>query len=134
MITRAAAVIRRTSTYQGKQGPTYAGGVSAESAGSRQLWMGRVEIPPAGRTKAHRHEHHETAIHVLEGECDVYTGDDLSAHDIVRAGEYVYIPASVPHVAVNRGERSCVAIIARTDPNEQESVVLMPELETRIPS
>ena len=27
----------------------------------------------------------------------------------------------------------CVAVIARTDPNEQESVVLQPELEAKIP-
>lgn len=133
MSTNATVIIRKASTYQGKQGPTYAGGVSAESAGSRQLWMGRVEIPPGGRTKAHTHEHHETAIHVLTGECDVYTGSELVEHEVVRAGEYVYIPASVPHVAVNRGDRACVAIIARTDPNEQESVVLMPELEARVP-
>jgi uncharacterized RmlC-like cupin family protein len=27
----------------------------------------------------------------------------------------------------------CVALIARTDPNEQESVVLLPELDGRVP-
>lgn len=133
MVTNAAVVIRKTSTYQGKQGPIYAGGVGAQSAGSRQLWMGRVEIPPGGRTKAHIHEHHETAILVLEGSCDMYTGDGLTAHDVATTGDYVYIPANVPHVAVNRGDRDCVAIIARTDPNEQESVVLLPELEARVP-
>ena len=28
---------------------------------------------------------------------------------------------------------ACVAVIARTDPNEQESVVLLPELEGAVP-
>lgn len=134
MTANAAVVIRSTSAYKGKQGPTYAGGVSAESAGSRQLWMGRVEIAPGGRTKAHKHEHHETAIHVLQGECEVFAGERLAQRDVVRAGEYVYIPASVPHVAVNRTDGRCVAIIARTDPNEQESVVLLPDLEPLVPA
>ncbi len=128
-------VVRRSSTYVGKQGPTYAGGVSAESTGSDHLWLGRVEVPPGGRTKAHLHEHHESAIYVLERECYIYTGADLSDHDVLGVGEYVYMPQSVPHLAVNRSAtKPLVAVIARTDPNEQESVVLLPELEAAVPS
>ena len=131
----AKAVIIRTATmYQGKQGPAYAGGVSAESAGSKHLWMGRVTIPPGGRTKAHIHEHHDTAIHLLDGEVDLWTGADLADRDVLRAGEYVFIPADCPHVAVNRSEQPATAVIARTDPNEQESVVLLPELEAKVPA
>ena len=133
-MTAKAVIIRTATMYQGKQGPTYAGGVSAESAGSTHLWMGRVTIPPGGRTKAHIHEHHDTAIHQLEGEADLYTGDGLAQHDVLRAGEYIFIPANCPHVAVNRGSVPVVAIIARTDPNEQESVVLLPELESKVPA
>jgi uncharacterized RmlC-like cupin family protein len=129
-----AVIVRGASMYEGKQGPTYAGGVSAESTGSKHLWLGRATIPPGGRTKAHIHEQHDTAIHILEGEADLYTGDGLDHHDVVRAGEYIYIPANCPHVAVNRSDRPMVAVIARTDPNEQESVVLLPELESKVPS
>jgi uncharacterized RmlC-like cupin family protein len=96
--------------------------------------MGRVVVPPGGRTKAHIHAQHETSILVLEGGCDMYTGDDLGQHDVVNAGEYIYIPANCPHVVVNRGQTPVVAIIARTDPHEQESVVLLPELEARVPA
>jgi uncharacterized RmlC-like cupin family protein len=36
----------------------------------------------------------------------------------------------VPHLPYNASEtEACVALIARTDPNEQESVVLLPELD-----
>ena len=129
-----AVIVRSASTYQGKQGPTYAGGVSAESAGSEHLWLGRVVVPPGGRTKTHLHEHHETAILVLTGECDLYTGDGLAHHDVVRAGEYIYIPANCPHVVVDRQKGPLEAILARTDPNEQESVVLLPELESKVPA
>jgi uncharacterized RmlC-like cupin family protein len=40
----------------------------------------------------------------------------------------VYIPRGVPHQPVNTSPTEpLLAIIARTDPNEQESVVLLPD-------
>ena len=129
-----ATVLRESKEYTGAQGPRYGGGVSAESVGSTGLWFGRVTIAPGARTKAHLHEHHETAILVLEGGCVVYSGPDLATKELAGPGAYIYIPASVSHVAVNASATErCVAVIARTDPNEQESVVLQPELESRVP-
>ena len=129
-----ATVIRAVTEYTGAQGPRYGGGVSAETVGSRGLWFGKVTIGPSGRTKAHLHERHETAILVLSGSCEVYSGRDLAARDAAGQGEYIYIPANVSHVAVNASAiEPLVAVIARTDPNEQESVVLQPELEARVP-
>ena len=48
--------------------------------------------------------------------------------------EMFYIPAGVPHLAANLGNQTVVRCIARTDPNEPESVVLMPELEALVPA
>ena len=45
------------------------------------------------------------------------------------AGEMMYIPAGVPHLPANTGDVPCTALLARTDPNEQESVVLRPDLD-----
>src|SRR5438270_1396737 len=46
------------------------------------------------------------------------------------AGDFVYIPAGTPHLPVNASStEACVALVAGTDPNEQESVVLLPELD-----
>jgi uncharacterized RmlC-like cupin family protein len=36
-------------------------------------------------------------------------------------------------VAVNRSEAPAISVLARTDPNEQESVVLRPDLEAKVP-
>jgi uncharacterized RmlC-like cupin family protein len=44
----------------------------------------------------------------------------------------LYVPAGVPHVAVNRSASPAVFVGARTDPNEQESVVLRPDLDDRV--
>ena len=59
-------------------------------------------------------------------------GERLQHHLIARAGDFLYIPANMPHLPYNLSDaESCVAVIARTDPNEQESVILLPELENR---
>jgi uncharacterized RmlC-like cupin family protein len=94
-----------------------------------------VTLPPhGGRTKAHLHENHETALYLLSGEeVELWTGEQLEHRDLAHPGNYIYIPAGVPHVAVNRSEMPAVFVAARTDPNEQESVVLLPELEAKVP-
>jgi uncharacterized RmlC-like cupin family protein len=123
-------VLRPGETYAGKQGLTYFHGVSAESAGSRGLCIHRLTIPPGGRANAHLHEAHESAIVVLSGEAQFWWGERLEHHEVCRAGDYVYIPAGVPHLPANLSETEpCEAIVARTDPNEQESVVLRPDLD-----
>jgi uncharacterized RmlC-like cupin family protein len=95
--------------------------------------MHLLTIPPGVRAKAHLHEAHETAIYMLSGEAHTWYGDDLEHHVVVHAGELFYIPAGVPHLPANLSSTPCTAIIARTDPNEQESVVLLPELDKVVP-
>jgi uncharacterized RmlC-like cupin family protein len=129
-----AIVLRESAEYVGAQGPRDGGGVSAESVGGGHLWFGRVTIGPGERTKAHLHERHETAIYVLSGSCVAYSGPDLAMREEAGPGDYIYIPASTSHLAANASQTDpLTAIIARTDPNEQESVVLQPELDRRVP-
>jgi uncharacterized RmlC-like cupin family protein len=66
-------------------------------------------------------------------EVDVYTGEQLEHRDVAHAGDYLYFPAGVPHVVVNRSEAPAEFVGARTDPNEQESVVMRPELDEKVP-
>jgi uncharacterized RmlC-like cupin family protein len=127
-------VVRAGEPYAGKQGPNYTPGVSAETVGSQGLWLGSVVIPPGGRTRAHVHDHHESAFYLVSGdEAELWTGDQLEHREVARAGDYLYIPAGVPHVAVNRGATPALFVGARTDPNEQESVVMRPELDAKVP-
>ena len=51
-------------------------------------------------------------------------------HEDINSGDFIYIPAGIPHLPYNPSEtETCTAVIARTDPNEQESVKLLPELD-----
>lgn len=127
-------VIRPGETYSGKQGFDYFAGVSAESVGAHSLCMHLLTIPPGGRARAHLHANHETAIYVLSGESEMWYGKGLSKHLVVRAGDFLYIPAGMPHLPANASAHEpCTAVIARTDPREQESVVLLPDLDGLVP-
>lgn len=126
----ACRILRAQESHVGKQGLEYAVGISAATAGSRGIHMQLLTMPPGGRAKAHKHEAHETAIYVLSGVSHVWHGERLEHHSVVAAGDFMYIPAEMPHLPYNPSDATpCVAVIARTDPNEQESVVLLPELE-----
>jgi uncharacterized RmlC-like cupin family protein len=118
-------VIRGGEGFRGKQGLDYFAGVSAESAGAKGICMHMAVIPPGAEAKAHYHEAHETAIFQIEGSTSFRHGPNLEFTDVVNEGDYVYIPAGVPHQPFNPTNRMARALIARTDPNEQESVVLI---------
>lgn len=113
-----------------RQGLDQFEGVSAQTVGSRGLCAHLLAIPPGARAKAHRHVGHETAIYVLEGTAVVWFGENLESRTEAVAGDFVYIPPGVPHVPINASEtRWARAVVARTDPNEQESVELLPHLD-----
>ena len=118
-------VIRGGEGFHGKQGLDYFAGVSAQSAGAKGICMHMAVIPPGAEAKPHYHEAHETAIFQIEGSTSFRHGPNLEFTDVVKEGDYVYIPAGVPHQPFNPTTRMARAIIARTDPNEQESVVLI---------
>ena len=128
-------VVPAGTAYQGKQGPDYTPGISSATVGARALWLGSVTLPPGGgRTRAHIHEHHESAFYLVTGvEVELWSGDRLQRRDVARPGDYLHIPAGVAHVAVNRSDAPAVFIGARSDPNEQESVVMRPDLDENVP-
>ncbi len=125
-----ARLVRSRAAYEGKQGLTYSAGVFSDNVGAQRLCMHLLRIPPGGRAKAHVHEGHETAIYLISGEATVLHGTGLRHRDDMQAGDFLYIPANVPHLPINPSPtETAVAVLARTDPNEQESVVLLPELD-----
>jgi uncharacterized RmlC-like cupin family protein len=128
--TPQCTVIHTQETYEGKQGLTYFAGISAQSAGAQAICLHLLTFPPGGRAHAHLHEHHETAIYILSGQAEMWYGEGLQDYLSADAGDFVYIPAGMPHLPGNRSQTAtCLALIARTDPNEQESVVPLPELD-----
>lgn len=118
-------LIRGGEGFHGKQGLDYFAGVSAESAGATGICMHLLEMPPGASAKPHYHEAHETAIFALEGVSEMRYGPNLERVMRVEPGDFVYIPPGVLHQPYNPGDSVVRAVIARTDPNEQESVVVV---------
>lgn len=99
-------------------------GISGETAGSRGLSMHMVVIPPGGVAAPHRHRGYETAIYVLEGRVETRFGPGLQQRVVSAAGDFLFIPADMPHQAFNLSDTEAArAIVARNDPAEQENVV-----------
>jgi len=122
---KTCIVIRPGKSYRGKQGLDYFAGVSTQSAGSTGLCMHLLSLPPGGRSIPHYHRRHESIIYVLSGKAGMWYGDALRRHLTVKAGDFLYIPANIPHLPYNLSDTTlCTAVVARTDPNEQESVVV----------
>jgi uncharacterized RmlC-like cupin family protein len=123
---RTCVVIKPGEAHRGKQDLQYFEGVSAQTAGAGGLCLHMVTIPPQGRAKPHLHQSHESAVYVVSGEAGMWYGEGLREHVWTVAGDFVYIPANVPHLPYNPSATTpCVGLIARTDPNEQESVTLL---------
>jgi len=118
-------IIRAASNYEGKQGMSLATGVSSRSAGARALCLHLVMIPPGTRGVPHVHDGHESAIYTVSGETEVWHGEGLRQCSIVKAGDFMYVPPGTPHLPVNRSDVMTIAVVARTDPQEQESVITL---------
>jgi uncharacterized RmlC-like cupin family protein len=130
--TPTCAVVRPGETYEGKQALPFFAGISAETVGATGICMHLVTISPNRPAKAHLHAAHETAFYVVQGALEMRFGERLAERLTVRAGEFLYVPAGMPHRPLSIGATEpCVAVVARTDPNEQESVILLPELESQ---
>ena len=126
-------VVSSGETNRSMQGLGRFIGISVDTVGACGISMNLVTIPAGGRAKAHLHEIHETAIYILSGTSEMWYGEKLREHLTAHQGDFVYIPAGMPHLPANPSQSEpCIAVLARTDPNEQESVVLLPHLDEKV--
>jgi uncharacterized RmlC-like cupin family protein len=125
-------VVRSGDAYVGQQGFTYLAGLTGGTVGSRGISMTLVTLPDGARAKTHLHREIETAVYVIDGEAEMYFGDELQELLRARAGEYIYIPADMPHLVVNRSGGPCRALVAHTAADDQAGIVLLPELDSRV--
>lgn len=106
-----------------KQGVGYFVGVSGATAGATGISMNLITIPPGGSAQPHLHRGYETAIYLLQGSVDTRYGDGLRQSLIMHEGDFLFIAPDVPHQPFNLSQTEpALAIVARNDPNEQESV------------
>jgi uncharacterized RmlC-like cupin family protein len=129
-MSRQCVIVQAGEAAEGRTGVTYAAGISATSAGARGLCLQLASLPPGARARAHRHDEHESAAYVIDGEMVMWFGEQLEHNLVARAGDFIYIPNGVPHLVMNGSDSEpAVAVLARTDPNEQEDLTELPDLD-----
>ncbi len=99
-------------------------GICDRTAGARGISMYRIVIPPGARGEAHSHRGYETASFILRGRVETRYGEGLRQSVVHEAGDFVFLPAGLPHQPVNIGTETAEAIVARNDASEQENVEL----------
>jgi uncharacterized RmlC-like cupin family protein len=120
--TEIVTIRPAATTMTRQQLPNFVG-VSAATAGARGISMNMVIIPPGGAAEPHLHRGYETAIYLLKGRVETRYGEGLRRSVIHEAGDFIFIPADVPHQPVNlSATEPAHALVARNDPDEQESV------------
>jgi uncharacterized RmlC-like cupin family protein len=96
--------------------------ISAKSTGSLRIWMGQTEIDGDTASANHHHGDSETAIFVLRGRpAFVFIEDGRERRIETAPGDYVFIPAFVPHREENPNAEEAVVVIARSG---QEAIVV----------
>jgi uncharacterized RmlC-like cupin family protein len=118
------AIVRPEQETLSRQRLPFFLGVSAASTGSTGISMNLVVIPPHSAAEPHSHRGFETAVFMMKGGVDVRYGPALESHLRLDEGDFLFIPANLPHQPVNVGDEPVYCIVARNDANEQESVEL----------
>ena len=129
MTAPTCRVVRSGDAYLGQQHLMYRAGLTGTTAGTRGICMTVAMLPPGARARAHLHRGIETAVYVISGEAATYYGDALEHVVTASAGEYVYIPADMPHLVINRSDAPCQALVAHTAAEDQAGIILLPELD-----
>ena len=117
-------VVVRAGEREARQQIDYTIGISAEVCGSAGLSMSYIVVPPGAVADAHYHDGYETAIYQLSGRVETRYGPGLAETVLTEPGDFVFIPAGVPHQPRNLSDTEpATAVVARNDAREGERVV-----------
>ena len=77
-ITSTCQIVSAGPEFVGKHGYLCAPGISRQTVGARGINLQIAIIPPGAWAKAHKHDGHETALHILSGEAAYGMARDLN--------------------------------------------------------
>jgi uncharacterized RmlC-like cupin family protein len=118
-------VVRPPVAVQTLQRLPYFLGVSAETTDSIGLALNFVVVPPGAVALPHVHIGCESAIYQIEGRVLTRYGEQLEHSVETGPGDFLYIPAGVPHQTLNLSATERAAgVVARNEAAMEESVEL----------
>jgi uncharacterized RmlC-like cupin family protein len=126
-LVRSGADGRTSDTLQTPGMQRYAA-ISGGRTGSQHLWMGGNTVHPGQKSADHHHGEADSGIYIVSGHPRfVFLVDGQEEHIDAGPGDFVYVPAWVPHREENPSEdEDAVVVLARSTP--EEIVVNLPSL------
>ncbi|HKD66023.1 MAG TPA: cupin domain-containing protein [Candidatus Binataceae bacterium] len=123
-VIRADSLDRNTPQTPGM---TRAAAIDHARVGAQKIWAGTVKVLPDARTGAHHHGALESVIYVLRGRARMRWGERLEYQDEAGPGDFIYVPAWVPHQEINASPNEPLeCVLVRSD---SESVVVNLDIE-----
>jgi uncharacterized RmlC-like cupin family protein len=92
--------------------------IDKHTVNSHSLWFGRVTCPPGLRSEPHHHGPAETAGHMLSGDrIRVYFGENYEEFIEVEPGDYLFVPAYIPHIEMNMSDVEAAEFVTARSPD-----------------
>ena len=93
-------------------------GIDTNTSGASKVWMGHVIAAPDMAGPPHHHGEAETAAYVLSGRIRVYYGEDFKEYIEGGPGDFVFVPAHIPHIEANPSStEACEVVLSRGPDN-----------------
>ena len=92
-------------------------GIDVSTAGASKIWLGHATVVPNTMGPPHHHGEAETAVYVLKGRVRVYFGEDFKEMAEAGPGDYLFVPANMPHIEGNPYDEPAEAIVSRSPDN-----------------
>ena len=126
-VVRSRPTDRTTDTPQSAGMQRFAA-ISGALTGSQHLWMGGNRMAPAQRSADHHHGEADSGIYIVSGHPRfVFLVDGAEQSVDTEPGDFVYVPAWVPHREENPSpDEEATVVLARSTP--EEIVVNLPDL------
>jgi uncharacterized RmlC-like cupin family protein len=107
-------------------GSTRLSAISSDHGITSSQWAGIFEVEPLAKTGIHHHGEQETVVYVLEGEALVRWGHYGENSVTVRRGDFLHVPAWLPHQEVNPSQEDSFRwVVVRS--TSEPIVVNLPE-------
>jgi len=91
--------------------------IHEESTGASRIWMGWVTNAPGMDSGPHHHGEAETAAYVVSGRVGVRFGEGFKEYVEAGPGDFLFVPAWVPHIESNPDQSEPSEVILSRAPD-----------------
>ena len=96
--------------------------ISQATTGATNIFMGRFRVPAGAQSRAHYHEHCESAVLMLAGSLEVSWGDRLEETVTIGPGDMVFVPPRETHLLRNLSDTEPAEYVVSRDSPTEDSV------------